>query len=59
MVSFNSLQAVVFGAYDLVVESNLCILSCKQFTAVLVLFSQVAAPESLDFDDFLIKLFLT
>ena len=58
VVGFDCLQAMVFGAYDLVVQPVLCILSRKQFTPILVLFRQVAAPESLDSYDFLFKFLL-
>ena len=58
MVGFDCLQAMVFGADDLVVQPVLCILSCKQFTSILVLLRQVAAPESLDSYDFLFKFLL-
>ena len=46
---------MIFGANDLFIEAILYILASHEFATILILFCQVASPESLNLSNLLIK----
>ena len=57
MGTFDCLQPMVFGAYNLFIKTVLLVFTSKQFAAVLILFGQITSPEPLDLGYLFIKVF--